>query len=80
MTIKLVVPLDPKENIIRCINIITREGDPKIGLTCDLQLLRRNSKGEVNGEIKCRRCGGIMEIKNNKLILLERNIQCRDKE
>lgn len=58
--------------VIRCFNIISKETDPKYGEACDQRLLHKNSKKQVAGEIKCRRCNALYEIMDGFLILKER--------
>jgi hypothetical protein len=58
--------------VVRCINIIKKESDPKFGLTCEQRLIHKNSQGQVAGEIKCRRCGALYEIINDELCLIKR--------
>lgn len=60
-----------KEQVIRCFNIIDIKSDPKYGLKCNQRLIHKNSNGEVAGEIKCRRCKALYDIKDNKLILIK---------
>ena len=56
---------------VRCVNIINKKTDPKYGLKCNQRLLHKNSEGDVAGEIKCKRCGALYDIKNNDLILIK---------
>ena len=59
------------DKVIRCINIIDIKSDPKYGLKCNQRLIHKNSDGNVAGEIKCRRCKALYDIKDNKLILIK---------
>lgn len=56
---------------VRCINIISEKSDPKYGLKCNQRLLHKNSEGEVAGEIKCKRCGALYDIKEDKMFLIK---------
>ena len=58
---------------IRCFNIVSNESDKRFGLECGRLLLKKNSLGNVAGEIKCNRCNAIYDIKDKNIILIERS-------
>lgn len=60
-----------KTSEIRCFNIISNEKDKHYGLSCNRLLLKKNSEGNVSGEIVCPVCKAKYEIKNDYLILKE---------
>jgi uncharacterized protein YbaR (Trm112 family) len=68
------------QTVVRCFNIVSKSTDPKYGQICEQRLIHKNSAGEVAGEIKCRRCGALYEIKDNYLILKENMLCQQDKE
>jgi len=57
---------------VKCFNIISKQTDRKFGEECGRLLLKKNSIGKVEGEIKCNRCSALYDIRNGKIYLIER--------
>ena len=62
----------PKDKDIRCFNIISNKKDKQYGEKCGRLLIKRNSKSNVAGQVKCGRCKAIYEIVDNKIKLITR--------